>query len=180
MGFYTFGKGGGNNNVTLSSSILDRSITELTSSITSLGTYALGNCSKLISLNLPEVISCASYAMQNCTALTDISMPKVNVLGNFCFYQCRALKKVYLPSINQIGGNCFTGSGLETLIIPCAELCVLVGNSFKDTPIEKGTGYIYVPSELAEEYKAATNWTVYGEQIRAIEDYPEVCGGTEI
>lgn len=176
MGFYIFGKGGGNNNVTLSS-ILDRSITELTSSITSLGAYALGNCSKLTSLNLPEVISCGSYAMQNCTALTDISMPKVNVLGNFCFYQCRVLKKVYLPSINQIGGNCFTGSGLETLIIPCTELCVLVGNSFKDTPIEKGTGYIYVPSELAEEYKTATNWTVYGEQIRAIEDYPDICGG---
>lgn len=173
MGFYTFGKGGGNSSINFANSILDRSITELTSNISSLGAYALGNCFKLTSLNLPEVISCGPYAMQSCTALTDISMPKVNVLGNFCFYRCRALKKVYLPSINQIGGNCFTGSGLKTLIIPYTELCVLVGNPFKDTPIEKGTGYIYVPAELAEEYKTATNWTVYSEQVRSIEDYSE-------
>lgn len=32
----------------------------------------------------------------------------------------------------------------------------------------------YVPSALVEEYKSAPNWSTYAEQIRAIEDYPEI------
>lgn len=38
----------------------------------------------------------------------------------------------------------------------------------------------YVPTSLVEEYKSATNWSIYAEQIRAIEDYPEITGGTTI
>lgn len=35
----------------------------------------------------------------------------------------------------------------------------------------------YVPTSLVETYKSATNWSTYAEQIRAIEDYPEITGG---
>jgi len=42
--------------------------------------------------------------------------------------------------------------------------------------IGKGkVGYIYVPKELIEDYKKATNWTTYANHFRAIEDYPEIC-----
>ena len=50
-------------------------------------------------------------------------------------------------------------------------------NTFNSTPIASGTGYIYVPAALVDNYKAATNWSTYANQIRAIEDYPEICGG---
>jgi hypothetical protein len=46
-----------------------------------------------------------------------------------------------------------------------------------NTPIGKGTGYVYVPSALIETYKTATNWSTFAAQFRAIEDYPEICGG---
>ena len=36
-------------------------------------------------------------------------------------------------------------------------------------------GYIYVPKALVEEYKTATNWSVFADKFRAIEDYPEIC-----
>ena len=36
-------------------------------------------------------------------------------------------------------------------------------------------GYIYVPKALVEDYKTATNWSVFAEKFRAIEDYPEIC-----
>lgn len=34
----------------------------------------------------------------------------------------------------------------------------------------------YVPRIMVEGYKAATNWANYADRIRAIEDYPEICG----
>ena len=47
---------------------------------------------------------------------------------------------------------------------------------FSDTPISKGTGYIYVPKALVESYQAHEKWSTYSNQFRAIEDYPEICG----
>lgn len=45
------------------------------------------------------------------------------------------------------------------------------------TKISSGSGYIYVPAALVDGYKAAGNWQNYADQIRAIEDYPEITGG---
>ena len=45
-----------------------------------------------------------------------------------------------------------------------------------NTPIAQGTGYIYVPKNLMEQYKVATNWTLYATQFRAIEDYLDIIG----
>lgn len=50
-------------------------------------------------------------------------------------------------------------------------------NALQNTMIEDGTGYIYVPSALVETYKTASNWVTYADQIRAIEDYPEITEG---
>ena len=72
--------------------------------------------------------------------------------------------------------NC---TALDTLIIRNTDtMCTLADTTtcLHNTPIASGTGYIYVPAALIEEYKAATNWTTYADQIRAIEDYPDVCG----
>ena len=37
--------------------------------------------------------------------------------------------------------------------------------------IGMGTGYIYVPRDLVDRYKSATNWSAHASQIRALEDY---------
>ena len=52
---------------------------------------------------------------------------------------------------------------------------------FTYCPINNGgddglQGYIYVPKALLEDYKVATNWSVYADKFRAIEDYPDICG----
>lgn len=43
--------------------------------------------------------------------------------------------------------------------------------TFQNTPIASGTGYIYVPDELVDSYKNATNWTVYADQIKPLSEY---------
>ena len=57
-------------------------------------------------------------------------------------------------------------------------MCTLGANVksvFDSSNISNGMGYIYVPADLVETYKADANWSACADQIRAIEDYPEVC-----
>jgi hypothetical protein len=65
--------------------------------------------------------------------------------------------------------NC---AAMTAIIIRSKTVCSLANaNTFTNTPIKSGTGYIYVPAALVDSYKAATNWSAYAAQIRAIEDY---------
>ena len=50
-------------------------------------------------------------------------------------------------------------------------------SEIKSTSSIGAKAYIYVPRALVEDYKVATNWSTFADRIRAIEDYPEICGG---
>ena len=71
----------------------------------------------------------------------------------------------------------FTESAIDTVIVRGTTVAKLgTNNVFSKTPLESGNGYIYVPAALVDSYKSATNWSVFADQIRAIEDYPDICG----
>lgn len=44
---------------------------------------------------------------------------------------------------------------------------------FVDSGISAGTGYVYVPDELVNEYKAAYIWSEYASQIKPLSELPE-------
>lgn len=68
-------------------------------------------------------------------------------------------------------------SGIKTFIIRSDSVPNLHGwAGLSSTPIARGEGYIYVPASIVDSYKSATNWSAYADQIRAIEDYPEITG----
>ena len=100
----------------------------------------------------------------------------------FAFYRCSALTTADFPAVTSVGENAFKScSKLTTLILRSGTMVTLSNmNAFSSTPIASGTGYIYVPAALVDSYKAASNWSTYANQIRAIEDYPEICGGETI
>jgi hypothetical protein len=55
-----------------------------------------------------------------------------------------------------------------------SKICTLSNsNAFKNTAIANKVGYIYVPDELIEQYKTATNWSVYASQIKPLSAYTE-------
>ena len=97
----------------------------------------------------------------------------------YVFLDCKNLIHVNLPSVTSIGTESFKDcSSLEVLILSSESICTLSNsNSFSNTPIAKGTGYIYVPRALlsdedaAKDYRRATNWSTYANQFRALEDY---------
>lgn len=41
---------------------------------------------------------------------------------------------------------------------------------FTETPIQSGTGYVYVPDNMVDTYKSATNWSTYASQIKPISE----------
>jgi hypothetical protein len=135
-------------------------------------------CSKLQRAKLDSCTSLGDLAFAYCSALTDVYIPLVTSIGTSGFYGC-SIAKLDLPACASIGKGAFsTCRSLGTLILRSPTVCTLIDSSaFSLTLIASGTGYIYVPAALVDTYKAATNWSTYASQIRAIEDYPEITGG---
>jgi hypothetical protein len=47
------------------------------------------------------------------------------------------------------------------------KVCALGNNAFTGTPlVGDGTGYIYVPDDLVDAYKSATNWSALASHIK--------------
>lgn len=125
------------------------------------------------------VESIGEGAFLNCYALTSVSFPVATSIGSSAFWNCSALTTIDFPAATSIGDNAFAScSALTTLILRSEIMATLnAKNAFNNTPIKTRTGYIYVPAILVDTYKTDTNWSTYANQIRAIEDYPEITGG---
>lgn len=147
-------------------------------------------CKSLESISFPNLVKMyttetptaqSTYMFDACTALKNVNLPKLEaILSSSMFRGCTSLEKILLPSVCAFQVATFQNcTNLTTLILPYETAVVTLSNtnSFTNTPIESGTGYIYVPKALIEDYKVATNWATFADQFRAIEDYPEICGG---
>jgi hypothetical protein len=165
-------------------------------------TYAFSGCTSLQSINLPSLIEIDEYTFRDCKSLRSVQLPIVTYINANVFTNCTALEEVSFPNVTVVYTNAFSGCTSlnkavfdkpvgfvrQTAFSKCSALTALVlkgetlsslsyTNVFQATPIENGTGFIYVPKTLIEEYKVATNWINFSEQFRAIEDFPEICGG---
>ena len=167
--------GGGNDGEEAAASILSNTITELDNSIaTSLRSRALQGATKLVTVNLPAVTSMGTYAFYSCAGLTTVHMPLVTSIPSQCFYGCSKLKHADFGRITSIAAQAFhTDNVLTELIIRKNDsICTLSNTTaISNTAIGKGTGYVYVPAALVDSYKAASNWSTFADQFRALEDY---------
>lgn len=108
--------------------------------------------------------------------ITEMYDNYVTSIGSHALSECKSLTIVDVPNCKRINTYAFYNSGLTTLVLRSDTLVTTTANAFDKTPIKTGTGYIYVPRALVDSYKTDTNWSTYANQIRAIEDYPEICG----
>lgn len=192
---------GGDPNALLDA-LLNNTLTAIDSNVTSIVAYACRGLSKLKTVDIPNATSIGTYAFYYCTSMTRINAPKVATLNTYIFYNCDKLANVNFPLATSIPSQCFYSCGVLTkadfgaaksiaasafaycesltaLILRRSDaICTLANkNALTDTPIESGTGYIYVPNSLIDTYRTtATNWSTYSAQFRAIEDYPDICG----
>lgn len=112
------------------------------------------------------------------TKLTEVDLPNLTTVTSFAvFYSMQYVEKINLP---KLGGTTIKASSfaacqtLTTLVLGGGELNPLDNtNAFGNTPIAKGTGYIYVPDALVDSYKSATNWVTFADQIKPISELEE-------
>ena len=169
--------------------------------VTSVGDHAFHGTKALTSVDMDNVTDIGAYAFSDATKLASVSMDAATNVGAYAFNNTSYLLTACFPALSSVIANAFRGSKLETvdlqvvtsiaanafysatsltaLILRNTEkVCTLANtNAFTSTPIASGTGYIYVPRALVDSYKTATNWSTYADQILAIEDYPDICGG---
>jgi hypothetical protein len=126
-----------------------------------------------------RLTSIRQFAFMRAQDIKTVVLPNITSIPTQSFAQCKSLEKADFSSIIEISANAFTSSAaLTTLIIRTNTVCNLsVSTAIAGTPIYNCQGYIYVPAALVDEYKQATNWTLFADYIRAIEDYPEITGG---
>lgn len=153
--------------------------------VTSLQSQALYSCSSLREVNLPNLVTVASQVMGSCKKLESIVLPSLPTIGNYMFSYDDALRKVDAPIATSVSANAFAYCyKFTTLILRSSTMCTLANtNAFNSCYHFHGTtnsshnpsgakdGYIYVPRALVDTYKAASNWSTYASQIRALEDY---------
>jgi len=109
-------------------------------------------------------------------SVTEICDEYIVGIGPYAFANCSSLKKADFLSCLSIGEGAFANcSALESLILRAETVCAASASMFDGSKIAAGTSYVYVPAALVDAYKADSVWSAFAAQIRAIEDYPEVC-----
>ena len=123
---------------------------------------AMGAFSRLESLetiNLPNVTTIGEGAFGGCTSLKTINLPNVVTVGYGTFESCEALESISLPNVTTIGEGAFEScEALESITLGANQVCTIGTYAFDDI---QNTITVYVPSNLIEQYKVATNWSTY-------------------
>lgn len=140
---------------------------------TTLWDRAFTNCSAIVSFSAPKVTVIYHSTLASNALLESVSLPLVTTLNDWCMSANPMLKELTLPSVTKMTRYALARGGLEKLVLPGTTLCTIAGDTFQSTPIEKGTGYVYVPDDLVESYKAAANWVSIADQIKPMSELPE-------
>ena len=158
----------------------------LPNNLTSIGDKAFYDCSGLTSVSIPNTVtSIGDRAFQDCISLSSVTLPSsITSLNKRVFYNCTSLRTLTIPdSVISIGDYAFEFSGLMNVEIPSSVLTIgenafsscnrlallkmkrttpptIASNTFRNS-----SGFIVVPQESLEIYKAAENWSLFADRI---------------
>jgi hypothetical protein len=156
--------------------------------VETIAAYAFRGCSKITSLNVPklktvstsslyqvnvpnlilsELTSMGTYSFGGSSGMKTITLPKLLIVQSNGFRQNTGVTRIDLGVCTNIYAtgfyNCYA---LQDLIIRTDSVCALANtNAF--TGCSK-LANIYVPDNLVNSYKAATNWSTYADKIKPI------------
>ena len=138
------------------------------------GFRQFSGCSKITAINLPNLatISDGNQSFSHMVGVGEISLPSLTKISgsNATFTNCQNVKKIKLPLLSgsTIGGSCFDNCyWLDTLVLGGDTLNPLANtNAFRNAGIHGNGLSVYVPDNLVDTYKTATNWTAYADKIK--------------
>lgn len=137
----------------LADSIIDKSFS---------GTYKSAN-----------LTSIGQYMMSGQSGLTGFFAPNLKQIQFNAFSYCSVLKYIYIQGGEIQSNSFFACKGIVALVIKSTAVTTLnTAASLNGSSIASGTGYIYVPDDLVDQYKVATNWATYANQIKGLSEIP--------
>lgn len=104
-------------------------------------------------------------AFWSCRNLKTVDLGVAQTIDNSAFSYCYSLTKLILRNSTV----CILKDTTSNVFISCFHLLGKQNNTYNPEGLHDG--YIYVPKNLIEKYKNATNWIVFADRFRAIEDY---------
>lgn len=150
-----------------------------------IGSNAFKSCSKLAAINLPSVERIEAAAFFSCTfqeiVITSTSIVTLNDNSHFpvslvaadfhcaCVFKGLPFQNSYVLKTLILRNGALSTTAKSTIFDKCYRFTGAYHKTYNPESLKDG--YIYVPRSLVEEYKAATNWTVYADRFRALEDY---------
>lgn len=133
---------------------------------TNIGGYCFYNDYNLSEVYLPLLNTVGASAFQRCDSLESLNLPSVNFIDTYAFRQCYQLKKLVLSYNTHVAILANTNAFLY-----CYRILGTVSETYNPEGLKDG--YIYVPDDLVEQYKVATNWSTYASQIKPISELEE-------
>lgn len=150
-------------------------LTSLPSNLTTVGNYGLSSANLPIT-SLPDgLTSLGSNAFQSCYNFNITTIPAgVTKIPSYCFQMCEKLTELtFLGDITQINTYAFQNcSNLSKLVFPNVTSVPVLSNknAFYSTPINNSKGSIYVPDELVDSFKSASNWSNFATLIKPLSE----------
>lgn len=153
------------------------------SKVTTIGAHSFNSTSAFeVDLVVPLVSTISQTSIFRKSGIRSFTGNKVQSIGTTVFADCPNLTKVDIGETCWATSNVFintnafqNATALTALIIRKTNgiYALNATSAFTGTPIETGEGFIYVPDALVEQYKAATNWSTYADQIMPLSEYVE-------
>ena len=145
----------------------------LPSTITAINSQAFLGCYTLKNISLPSGVTRLDKTCDGCYALTNINISSsITKLGDNVFAYCHSLSSISLPSsITTLGSATFSSCyNIQQVIINANSVVTIQSNSFAKASY--GTKF-YVPDNLVEDYKVATNWVKFADRIYPLSNLGE-------
>ena len=147
----------------------------------------LSHCSALTTVDLsnwrPDKVTILTYALSFYSSLESANLGGWNTeelqRTNSLFYQDSALKMINISgwtseAIEATNDMLYGCLALEALVIDSPSVFRITGvNAIANSGIARGTGFVYVPDNLVDEYKSATNWSTVADQIKPLSELPQ-------
>lgn len=191
----TSGEGGGSSK---EAEIIAGTVTEYSNAdVTSAKQEAFRYCSRLKRLDLPNLASVPNSMCYEDGMLAEVNLPAATAIGFTAFNSCTRLSGMLklpkcitlnrsafarcdLHGVDMLGGGylnpyCFDqNSDFTTLVIRNTATITQMSTAPSKIFANVANVTVYVPDNLLEAYKKATNWTTIAGQIKALSEYEGV------
>lgn len=101
--------------------------------LTNLPGQMFAYCSKLESINFPNVTTINSACFRNCSALSDINIPNLQTIGSYAFAYCQNINNIELSQCTNISAYGFASCSFSQINIP--ECSYLGAGAFQYNPL---------------------------------------------